>query len=237
MKKLVLLLFLPIIIYAQSGTPEAGFPEESFDFGDIVEGVKVTHDFKIVNNGQGILEIKRVRASCGCTAVAPAKKELQAGESTTLKVEFDAYGRRGKQDKYVYVYTNDPENPAVKLSFTANVLPKHADISGSPKLELSTMKHDFGKVKEGEIVSIDISLKNAGAGELLINEVISSCGCTAALLSSKNIKPDETVNLRIELDTHDRKGKLTRTVLLKTNDPAQPDQVITLFAEILERNS
>ncbi|MEE4243141.1 MAG: DUF1573 domain-containing protein [Desulfopila sp.] len=40
--------------------PKALLPETVFDFGAVVEGTEVTHDFVIVNNGDEPLEINQV---------------------------------------------------------------------------------------------------------------------------------------------------------------------------------
>jgi hypothetical protein len=93
--------------------------EKKFDFGKIKEGIVVKHIFKIKNIGKDVLKIKRVRASCGCTAALPKKKKLKSGEETNLVVEFDTSGREGKQKKSVYIYTNDPTSPKMKIQFTA----------------------------------------------------------------------------------------------------------------------
>ena len=82
-----------------------------------------------------------------------------------------------------------------------------------------------------------ISFKNDGKGVLVISDVKTSCGCAAALLSSKTLQPGESGNIRIELDTANREGKLTRTVTLYSNDSQQPNQTITLFVNIEKRKS
>ncbi|MCD6225293.1 MAG: DUF1573 domain-containing protein, partial [Deltaproteobacteria bacterium] len=37
------------------------FPEDSFDFGKAVEGIQITHDFKVLNRGNAPLVVKRVK--------------------------------------------------------------------------------------------------------------------------------------------------------------------------------
>ena len=46
---------------AHSG--KAVFPESEFDFGEVEQGEKVSHVFKVRNEGQEVLHIKRVRGS------------------------------------------------------------------------------------------------------------------------------------------------------------------------------
>lgn len=88
--------------------PRAEFDNQSFDFGTVVSDTVVEHDFKLINAGKSDLFIRKVSASCGCTAVQPAKVQIRPGESTLIKARFNATGREGNQKKAITVITNDP---------------------------------------------------------------------------------------------------------------------------------
>ena len=105
----------------KANAPKAEFSEKSFDFGTIKEGETVKHEYVLKNAGKSNLIIRKVKASCGCTAVQPAKTMLAAGESTSIKIEFNTKGRTGRQNKSITVITNDPVASTVLLSFTAEV--------------------------------------------------------------------------------------------------------------------
>jgi hypothetical protein len=88
--------------------PRVEFDSRQFDFGTIASDVTVEHEFRITNAGKSDLFIRKVSASCGCTAVQPAKTRVRPGESTTIKTIFNASGREGNQKKAITVITNDP---------------------------------------------------------------------------------------------------------------------------------
>lgn len=46
---------------ASTSKPQAVYPETTFDFGKIMEGEQIKHDFIIENKGDAPLEIHRVR--------------------------------------------------------------------------------------------------------------------------------------------------------------------------------
>ncbi|MBN1300369.1 MAG: DUF1573 domain-containing protein [Melioribacteraceae bacterium] len=235
-----LLFFIYVHLAAQIVAPKISVLEDSYDFGKIPEGETVNHEFKIVNTGGDTLKILNVKASCGCTAAKPDNDLLLPGETTSIKVSFNSTRRYGQQRKYVYVFSNDPENPQIRLMFSAVVVANTEKSKGSlsgPRLSLSKNQHNFGNVKEGEVVSLSVYYKNNGTKELEISRVKSSCGCTATVLSDKILKPGESGSLKIDLDTSDRKGQFTRTITLFTNDSVQPKQTITLIVNIVERNS
>jgi hypothetical protein len=225
-------------LYSQAKLPKIFATKPDHNFGEIFEGQIVSHSFEIVNSGTADLKIDKVQASCGCTAAQPAKKILKPGEKTTIRVEFDSANRMGVQQKYVYVFSNDQSAPQLRLSFTAIIVDKISNPDGKgPKLNLNTNQFDFGNVEEGKIYDTKITFSNKGNDLLEIRDVKSSCGCTAAMLSSKKLQPGESGTIRIELDTANRLGKLTRTVTLITNDPSEPNRTITLFANIEKRKS
>ena len=109
--------------------PKAVISPMAYDFGDIIQDSVVTTYYVITNEGNDLLKITNVSASCGCTAVMPEKNELKPGESTNIKVSFDSKGRSGKQSKIITVETNDPANSVIKLSLTGNVIKKESQQS------------------------------------------------------------------------------------------------------------
>jgi hypothetical protein len=236
-KIILLVLFLSQAAFSQSVGPQIACPENMFSFGDITEGEVVSHKFKVFNSGDEDLFINKVKASCGCTAAKPEKDVLKSGESTTIKVTFNSARRSGKQKKYVYVFSNDKINPQYRLSFTANIIKKEENKISASNMETARLivdqrKHDFGNVAEGRKVDLYVKLKNAGGKPLNIEKIKSSCGCTATVLTKNELKPGETTNLKIELDTSGRKGRLSRTVTIHSNDPIEPQQIITLLVNI-----
>lgn len=239
MKYKLLAAFLILInsfAFGQLVGPKISFSETEYDFKDINEGEQVSHAFQVFNTGDDLLKIERVRASCGCTAALPEKKELKPGESTIIKVTFNSANRRGAQNKYVYVFSNDSENPEQRLKFTANVIKSEtSERSAGAQLVLQKKQHNFGNVKEGQILDLNVKFKNTGTEVLIIQDVKSSCGCTAAIVSANIINPNDAGNLKIELDTSGYSGKLTRTVTVISNDKIHPTQTITLFVNVENR--
>lgn len=93
-----------------------------FDFGEIKQGEKVTHAFVITNKGKSNLILRKVRASCGCTAIQPEKKVIAPGESTQIIAEYNSRGMSGRQNKSITVYSNDPKRSTLLLRLTGTVV-------------------------------------------------------------------------------------------------------------------
>jgi len=47
--------------HQSKGSPSAFIPENSYEFSPVVDGTQVTHDFIVLNKGDGDLEIQRVK--------------------------------------------------------------------------------------------------------------------------------------------------------------------------------
>ncbi len=95
--------------------PAVKVDDTEFKFGTIKEGVKVEHTYLLTNSGKSDLYIRKVKASCGCTAVQPDKDVIAPGESIHIKTVFNSAGKLGNQNKTVTVITNDPRNSKMIL--------------------------------------------------------------------------------------------------------------------------
>ncbi len=101
--------------------PVATYKEKNWNFGEIKQGDVVKHQFEVQNTGKSELIIRKVKASCGCTAIKPEKTILAPGESTTIAAEFNSRGKNGRQTKTVRIVSNDPKNTTVTLMITGNI--------------------------------------------------------------------------------------------------------------------
>ncbi len=232
---LILVLFIASLSYAQILPPRVSSQLMEYDFGQVSRGEHVKYDFVVTNVGGDLLKIIDVRASCGCTAAKPEKDDLAPGESTNIKVDFNSTGRSGKQTKIITVKTNDPDNPEIRFTLTGSVVDpgtEKGNVANSPIMFFNETQHDFGDVQQGKVVDYTFSFVNRGEAALKIRDVKTSCGCTAALVSKETIEPGKEGTLKVELDTKKQIGKMSRRVTIYSNDPTNPDMVLTIFANV-----
>lgn len=95
--------------------PVLSVDDPEFKFGKIKQGDKVDHVYVLTNSGKSDLHIRKVKASCGCTAVQPDKKVIGPGESVNIKTVFNSAGKVGAQNKTVTIITNDPKKSKMIL--------------------------------------------------------------------------------------------------------------------------
>jgi hypothetical protein len=90
---------------------------------------------------------------------------------------------------------------------------------GGPRIRVEPASFDFGRAAPNKTLHKEFSIRNFGNADLVIESVSTTCGCTAALMESKVIKPGGTTPLRVSLETRTYKGRVVRSVLLRSNDP------------------
>jgi hypothetical protein len=109
--------------------------------------------------------------------------------------------------------------------------------AGGPQIVLETSALELGDVPNGEIVERVVTVVNDGDAPLVVDAVTTSCGCTTAALEPMTIAPGESGVLRVAFDSGahgpDLRGPLMREVRLLSNDPATPEAVVALTANIL----
>ncbi|MDD5347732.1 MAG: DUF1573 domain-containing protein [Candidatus Omnitrophica bacterium] len=93
----------------------------TWDFGIIPKDTVVGHMFRLDNGTARTLTIKNVTTSCGCTASKAKNNRLAPGESTAIEVTFNSKGYKQETTQFVYVTTDDPENPLIKFTIKAFV--------------------------------------------------------------------------------------------------------------------
>lgn len=107
-------------LLAQGAKPKTVVVEPIKDVGFVGKGEMASHEFAIRNDGDAPLELREVRAACGCT-VADFDKSIAPGKSGKVRVTVDTETFNGPIAKGVTVYTNDPATPTVELTVRANV--------------------------------------------------------------------------------------------------------------------
>lgn len=93
-----------------TGLPAFKFETETHNFGNVVEGEKVSYAFKFKNVGDAPLVISHASASCGCTIPSYSEKPVPAGGDGVIQVEFNSEGRPGEFQKTITILANTKPN-------------------------------------------------------------------------------------------------------------------------------
>ena len=117
-------MVFPLFAIAQDDNgPDFKFEETRHDFGDIIQGNSVEHNFKFTNSGKEPLVISNIVTTCGCTAPTWPKEPIKPGDSGKIKIIFNSTGKIGRQNKVVTILSNSV-NQRDRLFIVANIIPK-----------------------------------------------------------------------------------------------------------------
>lgn len=98
---------------------------------------------------------------------------------------------------------------------------------GEPDIHLPARSRDLGEVPLGEVVTFEVPLQNEGTGDLTIEAVTTSCGCTTAEVEPWVVAPGGEARLLVTFDSGahgpEGVGPVARQVFIRSNDPDEPE--------------
>ena len=80
-----------------------------------------------------------------------------------------------------------------------------------------TLQYDFGKIKQGDTVVHTFKFTNKATIAMVIEDVKTTCSCTASEYPNKPVKPGESSFIKIAFDSSDKIGKYAKGVNIETN--------------------
>lgn len=105
--------------------------------------------------------------------------------------------------------------------------------NGRGYLKFDTLMHDFGTLIEGEQVVCYFDYSNSGEGDVIIESVESTCGCTVADWSGEPLTPGGKASIRVMFDTSNRSGEQMKGIIIRST--AQNAEVrLKIKANIVE---
>ena len=205
--------------------PTAVVSSPLYDFGSALEGTMVKHTFTIKNNGQGYLDIRGVKTSCGCTTGDPSKMHVAPGDTSDIAVSFDTHFQKGHQVRTITAYTNDPNNPQVAMTMQGIV---------KKQVEAQPGEIAFGNVKKGtedtkELVVNDL---NPARGPFQVGPV-SNSNSSIKVVQDKRPDGKPGALLKVSLLKTMPVGPFDDTIKITTNRvPLQVDVFGTVTGDL-----
>lgn len=91
-----------------------------FDLGTMREGVSAHYDIKLKNQTDKVINILKVKASCGCTVVESPMTRIEPWGEVELKASIDTRGKIGRITKFIDIYT-DASEKSIEIKLTGVV--------------------------------------------------------------------------------------------------------------------
>ena len=229
MKRLLILMLIPLLTISLSATAKITFEKTDIDFGDLESGKTADLEFHFTSSGDETLVIKNISSSCGCTVSKVDKTEYKPGEKGIIPVKFFSRGYNGKVVKTITVSTNDPDNVYARLKIEGNVVLKDfAELT-----LISPDRIDFKDVPLGEKRTETVKFKNSGSIELRIIEVVHSPEINLEF-SKVVLGPDEEAEIHISFKAM-QVGRFASFPRLRTNAYRQRSVIFKINADVKEK--
>jgi Protein of unknown function (DUF1573) len=117
--------FLSASAQTTTNGPLIAWESSTHDFGDIQQGDKVEHAFRLTNTGTQPLVITNVEVTCGCTTPKGWPRDPVApGDKAEILISFNSLGKYGRQNKVITIISNAANPEAGQITFSTNVLEK-----------------------------------------------------------------------------------------------------------------
>lgn len=137
---------------------------DTHDFGRVMQGQNVEHEFEVKSDGTEPLVINQVKPTCGCT-VAKVLVETDDGEMAQytygqpippgrrihIPAVLHTKNKRGHQNTRINVFSNDPRG-TTQLGLTADV---------EPFFNISPNFLNFGQISTGETKTLSATISTA----------------------------------------------------------------------------
>jgi hypothetical protein len=201
--------------------PAIFFENPDFNFGHIFKGQKIEHIYEFENRGKDILNIGKVKTSCGCTAVILTNDTILPGKTGEIRATFNSKSYTGNVTKSISVISNDPERPSYKLTISGEII---EDVSIKPR------NIDFGSVSLGERTNRTFTIKSQTTPDFKIKKITPSKPfINASIIEEEN---GEYV-IKVALENNPGIGRFSGGIYLETNSQMQKKVTVPFFGEIV----
>jgi hypothetical protein len=204
--------------------PLATLKEIEHDFGRVMQGQKVVHEFTIQNSGDADLVLQRISPSCGCTAAAVSAAAIKPGASEKVRVTFDTAGMYGSKTKTVSILTNAREKAEVILKMKGSVV---RGVTATPERIL------FGEVSQGSSATTRTQEVSIAVTEGMNWEVARVTSGTRFLSIAELPEQGGAKRYAVTLAPDAPKGELRERLIVEFKDPSHAAVNIPVTATVL----
>jgi hypothetical protein len=107
---------------------------------------------------------------------------------------------------------------------------------GAAMISFDDTKHNFGFIRQGEIVSYEFPFTNTGDGPLIISEAEVQCECTKVEFPREPIPKGGKGVVKVTFDSKSAIDRQERSVIIKSNAENSPVS-LTFKCVVLKKKS
>jgi hypothetical protein len=101
-----------------------------------------------------------------------------------------------------------------------------------PRIHVDAPEYTFGIADSQSVIEHTFVIKNTGDETLDVASVKSTCGCAVASLGERSVPPGGETRVGVKLTLRGRKGLLSKSIFVSTNDRKNPRCRLTMAGEV-----
>lgn len=213
----------------------------SLNLGKVyIKNEYVVREFQFMNSGKKAVSYLNKYDGPSYIRVNVEPKILQPGETGIIRIGYNGKLRNayGHQSDNVVIHTDDETQPEKSFNVQATLEDYFPELTPqeaakSPRLLLNQTSLDFGRVKQNQATTKEVTVTNLGQSALELRSIQGNCTCIKAESDKRSLKSGQSTTIKISYDPQDRKGTQQKNVTIYSNDPKDPVQriVFTAYAE------
>ena len=205
--------------------PDLRFEVYSWDFGSVNQGDSLGYVFKCRNVGNADLVISKVESSCGeCLVPIGGPQSIPAGGDGEIKALLVTANQRRVVAKELYVHSNDPISPMVRLAVTGYVRPT--------ELVFSPRSINLGEPRRTESARAEVYVPSFEEDKVEITSVSCASPYLTAELLPSDAKGRPGYVIKVTLNPGAPVGEFTSSISIVSNHWKQPKVEIPVSAVI-----
>jgi len=208
---------------ANSDRSNTTFSEARFEFGEVLSGAVVEHEFVLRNQGSAPIVIEKVSMTTPLL-VSEMPHAVAPRSEGRIHFKLDTANLEGKFEGIILVSLNDRAMPQARLAFSGFVI---------PPIELSPRAAFFvaGQRRQGNRAPIEIV--NHESSPLQIEKIEHSAERFTTKLEI--LKPGQRYRLTLALKPDGPTGRASDTILIRTSSKRMPVLKVAANTYLYER--
>jgi hypothetical protein len=203
--------------------PKAVLSEGQFDFGEVLSGAVVEHDFTLSNAGSAPLLIEKASMTTPLLATQ-LPHEVTPGAGGKIHFKLDTANLGGKFEGTILVSLNDPAMPQARLNFSGRVI---------PPIELSPQPAFFVAGQRGQGNRAGIEIVNHESEPLRIEKIEHPTERFTTQLET--LKPGQRYRLTLALKPGGPGGRGVDAIQISTSSKRMPVLKVDANTYLYER--
>ncbi len=237
------------MVNPKNKTPDLEYPVKvgnirmrykSLHMGDVSTQSPVTKKFDLYNDSDHPIAFTPGKDVPAYMKISFEPQTIPAKSAGKLVLEYDGKAKNdfGTVIDNFSIVTDEANDNVKEMSVQTSIqeyFPPMTteELAKAPRLSINEESYDFGTIKSGEKVVREFVLTNTGKSPLNIRATKSTCSCAITELPKKDLKPGESVTMKVVFDSSNRRGTERKSINIYTNDPQHPAQRVVLKGKVI----